>query len=187
MNDAAPAVEFAATKDTVQPGTSVKRGDQTMALSKGGFKLGDTLPPIPLAGAGMKPFTIAANGRPKILSIVPSVDTKVCEEQTHILGETLTIDPKVELITISRDLPFAQQRFASEANLQKITYLSDYKAGEFGKKTGLYIEENGLLARAVVVLDGEGKVRYFQVVPDIATLPDMAAAISEANKLAGAK
>src|SRR5690606_24532079 len=107
----------------------------------------------------------------RILSIVPSVDTKVCEEQTHILGETPNVNPKVELITISRDLPFAQKRFATDANLENVTYLSDYKGGDFGKKTGLYIEDNGLLARAVVVLDGEGKVRYFQVVPDIATLP----------------
>jgi thiol peroxidase len=136
-----------------------------------------------LSDASMAPFVFKADGKVKLVSIVPSIDTKVCEQQTHILGESDAINPKVQRITISRDLPMAQKRFASEASLTNVTYLSDYKGGDFGRAAGLLMESNGLLARAVAVVDGEGKVRYLQVVPELSNLPDMARAIEAANAL----
>jgi len=118
------------------------------------------------------------------LSIVPSLDTPVCEEQTHYLGEEGDKLPKeVRRITISRDTPFAQKRFAKEAKLMNLQYLSDYKEGEFGKATGLLMDKIMLLARSVVLVDKKGIIRYIQVVPEITRLPDMEKAFQKAMEL----
>ena len=120
-----------------------------------------------------------------MLSIVPSIDTKVCEEQTHYLGEEGdSLPPGVKRITISRDTPFAQTRFAKEAKLDDITYLSDYKEGAFGRSIGLLLDGPRLLARSVIIVDKEGIVRYIQVVPEITHLPDMEEAFRRAVALA---
>jgi thioredoxin-dependent peroxiredoxin len=81
------------------------------------------------------------------------------------------------------DLPFAQARFAKEAKIDNVTFLSDYKYRQFGNNNGLLIEPLALLARAVIVTDGENIVRYLQVVPDVAALPDMPAAMEAARSL----
>ena len=128
--------------------------------------------------------TFKPDGKVKLVSFVPSVDTKVCEQQTHLLGESAALSPNVVRITVSRDLPAAQKRFAAEAKLDNITYLSDYKAGSFGAATGLLMPDSGLLARAVAVVDGQGNVRYLQVVPELRYPPDMDKAIQFANGLA---
>lgn len=178
------AVTAEVSRDTVAAGTSVSRGGQKMALAKGRLGVDEALPSVSLVDQDWQQFKFAADGRVKVVSVVPSVDTKVCEEQTHVLGETETLDPKVQRITLSRDLPAAQKRFAKEARLTNVTYVSDFKTGDFGKAAGLLIEESGLLARAVMVVDGDGKVRYLQIVPDVTKLPDMERAFVEANKLA---
>jgi len=126
----------------------------------------------------------AMKGKVLLVSIVPSIDTKVCEAQTHYLGEQgQRLPAGIIRITVSRDTPFAQKRFANEAKLHDITFLSDYRDGSFGKSTGLLQAESMLLARAVFVVDREGIVRYLQVVPHLAHLPDMEAAFNAAAKL----
>jgi thiol peroxidase len=176
--------QFPVAKDSAQPGTSVKRMGQTVDLADGSLGVDKPLPEVPLADETLGTYVFKPDGKVKLVSVVPSIDTRVCEEQTHILSETASLDPKIVRITVSRDLPMAQKRFAQEANLTNVTYLSDYRAGAFGKASGLLMEESGLLARAVMVVDGDGKVRYLQVVPDITQLPDMDRAIAEANKIA---
>jgi thiol peroxidase len=119
------------------------------------------------------------------LSIVPSVDTKVCEAQTHFLGEEGDkLSKEVRRITISRDTPFAQKRFATEAKLTDIQYLSDYKEGSFGRANGLLLDGLMLLARSVILVDKKGIVGYIQVVPEITHLPDMEKAFQTAIELA---
>jgi len=118
------------------------------------------------------------------LSIVPSIDTKVCEAQTHLLGEEGDVLPTtIRRIAISRDTPFAQARFAEEANLEDIQYLSDYKEGAFGRSTGLLMEGPRFLARSVMLVDKQGIVQYIQVLPDITHLPDMDKAFAKAIEL----
>jgi thiol peroxidase len=77
----------------------------------------------------------------------------------------------------------AQLRFAEEAKLTNIKYLSDYRTGDFGMRTGLMADDNRLLARSVVIVDKDGIVRYIQVVPEITSLPDMEKAFAFANSL----
>jgi thiol peroxidase len=123
-------------------------------------------------------------GKVLLISLVPSIDTKVCEAQTHYLGERgVNLPDDVVRVTISRDTPFAQKRFSEEAKLHNITFLSDYRDGSFGKATGLLIDDSMLLARSVIVVDRIGVVRYIQVVPELSHLPDMGAAFSKANEL----
>jgi len=172
---------------SVDPGTSVTRGGKQFKLLGMPLSVGKPLPSVKLVDAMTLEEVDLSQERGFVLflSVVPSIDTRVCESQTHYLGEkgnTLTAD--VKRITISRDTPFAQKRFAEEAKLTHIRYLSDYKQGDFGRSTGLLIEESMLLSRAVVLVDREGIVRYVQVVPDITHLPDMKKAFQKAMELA---
>src|SRR4030043_612132 len=121
-----------------------------------------------------------------LLSIVPSIDTRVCEEQTHYLGEKgVNVPQTVKRITISRDTPFAQKRFAQEAKLTGLQFLSDYKQGDFARSTGLLTDGLMLFARSVIVVDKQGIVQYIQVVPEMSHLPDMDRAFAKAKELAG--
>jgi thiol peroxidase len=149
--------------------------------------VGDRLPSVKLVDAmTMREVDLSdSRGSVLLLSIVPSIDTKVCEAQTHYLGEEGdSMGRGVLRITVSRDTPFAQKRFAEEAYLTDLQFLSDYKQGEFGRSTGLLIKGSMLLARSVVLVDREGVVRYIQVVPESTHLPDMDRAFKEAVKLA---
>ncbi len=172
--------------DSVTPGTEVARKGMKLSLIGTGIQVGQPLPKTALVETGtMKSIDLTEyKGRVLFLSIVPSIDTKVCEAQTHYLGEEGDALPNtIKRITVSRDTPFAQARFAEEAKLEDINYLSDYKAGEFGRSTGLLIDGPQLLARSVVLVDKQGIVRYIQVVPDITHLPDMDKAFSKAKEL----
>ena len=169
------------------PGTAVSRQGEKLALAGTGIAVGQKLPDTMLVDAAtMKPVNLNDYlGSILFLSIVPSIDTKVCEAQTHYLGEQGDKLPAaVKRITISRDTPFAQARFAKEAKLEDIQYLSDYKEGAFGRSIGLLVDGSRLLARSVILVDRQGIVQYIQVVPDISHLPDMEAAFTRVTALA---
>jgi thiol peroxidase len=180
--------EIPMEKGSVEPGTTIARGEKTFKLLGTPLAVGESLPATRLVDA-MTMETVDLSrlrGDVLLLSIVPSVDTRVCEAQTHYLGEEGDKLPAtVKRLVVSRDTPFAQKRFAEEAGLTDIRYLSDYKEGTFGRQTGLLVDDLMLLARSVIIVDAEGKVRYLQVVPDIAHLPDMEAAFARASELAG--
>ena len=170
---------------TAGDGNTVAMQGSPLALSGKAIKLGEPLPSAIVTGGNLGPVDIAtANGKVRIISVVPSLDTPTCEAQTHQLSEKdRKLADQVEMITVSMDLPFAQQRFAKEAKIKNITFYSDYKTGQFGKNNGLMIDPLHLLARAVIVTDKKNIVRYIQIVPEITELPDMAAAMSAAKAL----
>ncbi len=176
-------------KGSVMPGNGnsvTMMKNTTLPLSGSGVvEVGKPLPSAMVTGPDLKPIDIAATkGKVRIISVVPSVDTKTCEKQTHQLSEdNKGLDKQVEMITISRDLPFAQGRFAKEAKIKNVTFLSDYNMREFGENNGLSIAPLGLLARAVIVTDKDNIVRYLQVVPELTALPDMPAAMKAAKDL----
>ena len=180
-------VKMKTTTLSVDPGTGVTLRGTPFRLLGEPLKVGKPLPSVELTDAmTMKPVDLSKErGGILLLSVVTSVDTPVCEEQTHYLGEQGSKLPaSVRRIVISRDTTFAQKRFAKEARLENLQYLSDYKTGAFGQATGLLIEQVMLLARAVIVVDRQGIVRYIQVTPEIASLPDMDAAFKKATELA---
>jgi thiol peroxidase len=184
---AASRSQIAVDKGSASPGGSITKGGQSVKLVGKAIAVGDYLPSATLVDAAtMKPVDISTlRGSVLFLSIVPSIDTAVCEEQTHYLGEQGDkLPPQVKRITVSRDTPFAQRRFAKEAKLEDIQYLSDYREGAFGRSTGLLVDDLMLLARSVIIVDRDGKVRYLQVVPEITHLPDMETAFQKATELA---
>lgn len=178
---------LAIDSNSVVPGTEVARKGELLALTGTGIEVGQRLPDTSLVDAAtMKAVNLNDfQGNVLLLSIVPSIDTKVCETQTHYLGEQGDKLPAaVKRITISRDTPFAQARFAKEAKLEDVQYLSDYKEGSFGRSIGLLIDGPRLLARSVILVDKQGIVQYIQVVPEITHLPDMEEAFNKASALA---
>ncbi len=173
--------------ETTRPGEGSNvtfKGDR-LALLGTAIEVGKPLPSAVLTAGDLSGVNLAENkGKPKIISVVPSVDTPVCEAQTHELSEKSGLDvSKVELITVSMDLPFAQGRFAKEAKIKNVTFLSDYKGAQFGLKNGLLIKPLNLLARALIVTDKDNVVRHLQVVPEITNLPDLAKAVEVAKSL----
>ena len=171
---------------SVEPGTSVTLKGKTYKLIGKPISVGETIPSVELRDANTmaKVDLSSMRGSVLFLSIVPSLDTAVCEAQTHYLGEEGNqLSPEIKRIVISRDTPFAQKRFAKEAKLTDLQYLSDYGDASFGKSTGLLMDDLMLLARSVILVDREGKVRYIQVVPEITHLPDMERAFHKAEEL----
>ena len=140
-------------------------------------------------------FTVVANdlspvnlsdykGKTVIIASVPSLDTSVCDTETRTFNEkAAALGEDVVVLTISMDLPFAQARWCGAAGIDRVQTLSDYQQADFGKKYGLLIKDLRLLARAVVVVDAEGTVRYTQLVPEVAQEPDYEAVIKAVNAL----
>jgi thiol peroxidase len=164
---------------------TITLGGKPLTLTGEKLKTGNMLPTVLLPDLGLKMVDLQSfKGKVTLLSVVPSLDTPTCDKQTHILSEeNKGLDKIANLITISRDLPFAQKRFATKTKMQNITFLSDYRDAQFGKSTGLLIEENRLLARAIIILDPEGTVRYLEIVSELSKLPDMEKAMEFARSL----
>ena len=147
------------------------------------------------AGEAAPDFTCVANdlsevklsslrGKVLVLSSVPSLDTSVCDRETHRFNEEAAkLGDDVRIVTISMDLPFAQKRWCGAAGVDKVVTLSDHRDASFGTNYGVLIKELRLLARCVFVVDREGKVRYVQLVKEIATEPDYAAVLDAVKKL----
>jgi thiol peroxidase len=172
---------------SVQPGTQVAFKGNPVKLLGSPISTGEPLPSVELVDAmTMKNVDLSKEKGPVLfLSIVPSLDTPVCDAQTHYLREKgNAMPPTVRRMVISRDTPFAQERFAKEARLTDLQYLSDYKQGDFARSTGLLTEGLMLFARSVIIVDGKGIVRYIQVVPEMTHLPDMDRAFKKAIELA---
>lgn len=182
---AAIVLAGALTASPLLAGPSVSLRGQPLTLLGKTIAVGDILPIEAFPATGPGAFDPARlKGKVSVVSVVPSIDTAVCEKQTHILSEESGgLDQTVNLVTISRDLPFAQKRFAKAAHIENVLFLSDYREGKFGQAAGLLIDESRLLARAVMVLDREGVVRYLEIVPDLGQLPDMQKAFTFARGL----
>ena len=122
-------------------------------------------------------------GKVVILSVFPSVDTKVCAAQTRKFNEEASgLGEDVVVLTLSKDLPFALERFCAAEGIDRIYTLSDYRESEFGMNYGFLMKENKLLARGVVVVGKDGKISYVQYVKEIGQEPDYKAAIAAAKK-----
>jgi thioredoxin-dependent peroxiredoxin len=122
-------------------------------------------------------------GKPSIISVVPSLDTPTCATQTKTFNTQLAaLGDKINAVTVSRDLPFAQARFCGAEDI-KMRTASDYQTHAFGTDYGLTIDELKLLTRAVLVLDAQGKVAYKEIVSEVTGEPDYAAAMAALRML----
>lgn len=124
-------------------------------------------------------------GKPAFISVVPSLDTPVCQVQTKTFNQKLAaLGDSINALTVSLDLPFAMSRFCGAEDIKTMKNGSDYMDRSFGTKWGVLIDELKILARAVFVLDAQGVVRYAQVVKEVASEPDYDAALAALQKLA---
>jgi thiol peroxidase len=166
-------------------GHSVTLRGEPKALAGRGINVGEPLRDAKLAKGDLSLVNIAeTTGKVRIISIVPSIDTAVCEQQTHYLSEKNNgLDRMVQLVTVSVDTPFAQGRFAREAKIGNVTFLSDFRGVDFGRTYGLLVKDPHFLARAVMVVDKQNVIRYLQITPELAQLPDLDAAFRFARSL----
>ena len=148
-------------------------------------KVGDKAPDFSLVGNDMKPKSLGDfAGKVKILSIVPSLDTSVCDTETRRFNEEASsLGDDVQVITVSVDTPMAQKRWCAAAGVDRVTCLSDFKDHRFGRDYGVRMHEPGLLARQVMVLDRHDTVKYVQLVNEVADEPDYDKAIAAAKEL----
>lgn len=143
------------------------------------------MPDVTLANDKLEPIHLASlKGKVVVLSVVPSIDTRVCELQTHKVSDSIAaMPPGVEVFTVSRDLPYAQTRFAEEARtLTKMA--SDFRERDFGRAFGVDIKETGLLARSVWVVGADGKIAYREIVANQSSEPDYAAMMAAVKSTA---
>jgi len=136
-------------------------------------KVGDSAPEFTVVDMGLAPKTLSDyKGKVKVISVTPSLDTPVCDMQMRTFNEKASKYAGSVVLNISMDLPFAIKRFCSMAGIENVVGLSDYKDVDFGQKYGLLIKELRLLARAVLVVDTNDKIVYYELVKEVTEHPD---------------
>ena len=158
-----------------------------LTLAGNEVKVGQAAPDFKLHyfEGGLKELKLAdMKGKPTILSVVPSLDTPVCQMQTKKFNESLgSLGDKINALTVSLDLPFAQNRFCGAEGIKNIRSASDYQDRNFGQNWGMLIEELKILARGTFVLDKDGKIVHAELVKEVTQEPNYQAALDALKKL----
>lgn len=144
--------------------------------------VGDKAPNFTVLDNSLKEKTLNDFPGVRLISVVPSLDTGVCDAQTRKFNEEAGELQHVTVLTISVDLPFAQKRWCGSAGLDDVVALSDHRELSFGKAFGVAIEEMRLLARAVFVVDSNGIITYAEYVDEVTNHPNYEAALEAAEK-----
>ena len=149
-------------------------------------KVGDSAPDVEVLGNDLSPVKLSFyKGTVCVISVVPSLDTPVCDMQTRKFNEAAgNLGENVAILTISMDLPFAQARWCGAAGVDKVVTLSDHRDAAFGEAYGVLIKELRLLARAIFVVDKDGTVQYIQLVKEVTEEPDYDDVLGAVKKLA---
>lgn len=144
------------------------------------IRAGSQAPDFQVLAGDLSPVTLASfKGKTKLVSVVPSLDTPVCDQQTRRFNQEAAKMPgDIAVLTVSMDLPFAQGRFCSTAGIDKVKVLSDHRDGSFGEAYGVLIKELRLLTRAIFVIDPADKVQYVEYVKEITNHPNYEAALA---------
>ena len=163
----------------------VKMKGNPMTLIGPQIKPGDKASSFSVRTQDLKPFTLDdTRGKIRLFSVVPSLDTPVCDMQTRRFNEEAArLGDKVEIITVSMDLPFAQKRWCGAAGIDKIKVVSDYYDRSFAQAYGTLIKELHLECRAIFVVDGKDTVRYVEYVPEVTDHPNYEKALAAVKSL----
>ncbi len=160
---------------------TIKLGDKSIETVGTLPKVGDTAPDFELTAQDLSSKKLSNyKGSRVIMNIFPSIDTNVCATSTRKFNEEASKLENTIILCISKDLPFALKRFCAVEGVKNLEMLSDFRDGNFGKNYGVEMINGalqGLLSRAIVVLDGKGKVIYNQQVPSIGEEPDYLSAL----------
>lgn len=146
------------------------------------IKVGDKAPDFTVLSNDLQEVSLKDyEGKVKLISVVPSLDTGLCSKQTQKFNDEADSIGNVDVLTISMDLPFAQGRWIEEHNVDKVTTLSDHRDADFGEKFGVLIKEMRLLARSIFVVDSKGIVQYVEYVKEVTEHPNYDKALEAAK------
>jgi thioredoxin-dependent peroxiredoxin len=167
---------------TERQGATTMKGDP-LTLVGPELKAGETAPEFTVLANDMSEVSLSSfKGKVCIISVVPSLDTPVCDVQTRRFNqEASELGDDVAILTISTDLPFAQARWCGAAGVDKVQTLSDHRDVSFGNAYGVLIKELRLLARCIFVVGKDVKISYVQLVKELTNEPDYEAVLNAAK------
>ncbi len=166
-----------------RPGATTLKGNP-LTLIGPELKPGDKAPDFECVDNSLQPVTLASTGAGvRIFSVVPSLDTPVCDMQTKRFSDELKRLPGVDVYTISMDLPFAQKRWCNAFGIDNVKMLSDHRSASFGQAYGTLIKELRIESRAIFVIDKDNVIRHAEYVKEVADHPDYDAALAAARAL----
>ena len=143
------------------------------------IKVGSKAPDFQVLAEDLSKVTLQTfKGKTKLISVVPSLDTPVCDQQTRRFNEEAAKLPQeVVVLTVSMDLPFAQKRFCSTAGISKVKVLSDHRDTSFGLAYGVLIKELRLLTRSIFIIGADDRLQYVEYVKEVTNHPNYEAAL----------
>ncbi|HZU28797.1 MAG TPA: thiol peroxidase [Bryobacteraceae bacterium] len=168
-----------------RPGATTLRGN-ALTLIGPELKPGDTAPDFDVIDDTLQPVNLSKTGTSvRIFSVVPSLDTPVCDMQTKRFNDEIGKMGGVEVYTVSMDLPFAQKRWCNAFGVEKVKMLSDHRNGSFGEHYGTLIKELRIESRAIFVVDRDNKITHVEYVKNVSDHPNYEAAVKAATSAAG--
>jgi thioredoxin-dependent peroxiredoxin len=164
---------------------AVKLRGNPVTLAGAELKTGETAPDFKLQDTAMQEISLATStGKTRIIATIPSLDTPVCAMETKKFNEQAGQLSNAEVLVVSMDLPFGQKRWCGAENVANVKTLSAHRATKFGEDYGVLIQGGPLdrcLARAIFVVDGQGKLKYVEYVKDISEHPNYDAVLAAAK------
>ena len=168
-----------------RPGATTFKGSP-LTLIGPQLKVGDKAPDFEALDVSLQPVNLAkTKGSVRIFSVVPSLDTPVCDAQTKRFNDEMESLKGVEVYTVSMDLPFAQKRWCGQFGVDRVKMLSDHRSGSFGHNYGTLIKELRMESRAIFVVDRDNTIRHVEYVTEMADHPNYEAAVKAARAAAG--
>jgi thiol peroxidase len=147
--------------------------------------IGDKAPDFDVIDSSLQPISLASTGNTvRIFSVVPSLDTPVCDAQTKRFNDESEKLQGIDIYTVSMDLPFAQKRWCGNFGVDRVKMLSDHRNASFGTNYGTLIKELRIESRAIFVVDRNNMVQHAEYVKEVAEHPDYEAALRKARSLA---
>ena len=169
-----------------RPGATTLKGNP-LTLIGPELKPGDPAPDFSATDVALKPVNLKDTGsNVRIISVVPSLDTPVCDAQTKKFNEAAASLPGVDIITVSMDLPFAQKRWCGAFGVDNVKMLSDHKDGSFGSNYGTLIKELRIESRAIFVVDQANTIKHAEYVKEVADHPNYESALGAARSASAA-
>ncbi|MBI4186622.1 MAG: thiol peroxidase [Chloroflexi bacterium] len=161
---------------------------KTLTLSGPEIKVGQKAPDFKLVAPDWQEVNLSdSKGKVRLLSVVHSLDTPVCDLQTQRFETEAAKFKGVVIYTISMDLPFAQARYCGARSIERLKTLSDYREASFCRAYGVLIEDPRLPSRAIFIIDRDNTVRYVEYVPELTQHPNYDKALEALSSLAGSR
>jgi len=146
------------------------------------LRVGDPAPDFEVVNSSLQKVNLKATGNGvRIFSVLPSLDTPVCDAQTKRFQDEAEKLTPIKIFTVSMDLPFAQKRWCGDYGVDRVMMLSDHVSGSFGEHYGTLIKDLRIESRAIFIVDKNDRIRYVEYVDEVGSHPNYDAALSAAK------